>query len=142
MRPRVSGVSFNSTVWRIRRKPMLRTTSPWLLLKPIGLFTSVTLTVPLPFVSVRWFAIVVQSISLVILAFGHRVIHDQITKFPNDQIHPDLSSLPGELVDFLAAHPRDEHRVLQRIEPGNRRPHDVVRIGRSERFRQDVRNAR
>src|SRR5215475_9716582 len=103
----------------MRRKPMLRTTSPWLLLKPIGLFTSVTLTVPLPFVSVRWFAISVQSIHLVILASGQRILHDQITKFPNDQIQPHLGSLPGELVDILAAHPRDEHRILQRIEPGN-----------------------
>jgi len=48
-------------------------------LKPIGLFTSVTLTVPLPFVSVRWFAISVQSTHSVILALGHRLIHDQIT---------------------------------------------------------------
>src|SRR5262245_27951478 len=52
--PRVAGVSFSSTVCRIRRRPRLRTTVPWLLLKPIGLLSSVTLTVPPFLASVRW----------------------------------------------------------------------------------------
>src|SRR5438034_6065945 len=42
--PRVSGVSASSTVWRIRRSPMPSTVSPCVLLKPIGLRTSVILS--------------------------------------------------------------------------------------------------
>ena len=49
--PRVAGVSFSSTVWRMRRRPEAAARrSPDCSLNPIGLFISVTLTVA-PFVS-------------------------------------------------------------------------------------------
>ena len=43
--PRVSGVSGSSTVWRILRNPIPITVSPCVLLKPIGLRSSVTFNV-------------------------------------------------------------------------------------------------
>ena len=44
--PRVSGVSFSSTLWPMRRSPMLCTTFACFLSKPMVLLTSVILTRP------------------------------------------------------------------------------------------------
>src|SRR6516162_4558930 len=107
--PRTAGVSLRATVWRIRRNPRPRTTSAWLRLNPMGLFSNVTFTVP-PFVSVRK------------LAMSSR-------------------ARAGELLNILGPKPRDQHRILQRRQACKRRPHDVVRIRRSERLGQDVRDA-
>src|SRR5688500_9416670 len=42
---------------------------------------------------------------------------------------------------FLAAHPRDQGRVLPPHQPGEGGPHDVVRVRRAERLRQHVLDA-
>src|SRR5919201_1359505 len=107
--PRVAGVSFSSTVWRMRRRPRPRTVVACFRSNPIGLFTSVTLTVA-PFVSVRWLAMA-------------------------------LCARARERLQFLSAKPRDRHRILQRREAGERGAHDVVRVRRSERLREDVGDA-
>src|SRR4051812_35127888 len=111
--PRTDGVSFRVTDVFSFRRPRPRMTTSWLSLKPIGLFTSVTVTV-LPLMSVRSFA---------------------IYKFPG------LGARLLDLFQFLAAQPRDHHRILERAEPRERRAHDVVRVRRSKRLGQDVGDA-
>src|SRR5215813_10189588 len=106
--PRVSGVSFSSTVWRIRRRPSPLTTVACFRSNPVGLTSSVTLTV-LPFVSVRSFAILL----LEFLRAGFR-----------------------QLVERLAPQPRDPVGILERPQPRERRTDDVVGVRRPERLRQ------
>src|SRR5436309_156423 len=111
--PRVSAVSFSSTVCRIRRSPSPLTTANWLRLKPIGLLLSVTFTVP-PFESVRWFAMSGPCRSC--------------ARF-------------RERLQVLAPEAGNHHRILQRAQTGKRRPDDVMRVGRPERLREDVGDA-
>src|SRR5580693_5841091 len=89
--PRADGVSFSSTVWRMRSRPMLRTTAAWFRLKPTGLRISVTLTVPAPFEAVLRFAM-----------FGSRRLHGRAR----------------EIAEFLASEPGDHRGILQRVEIG------------------------
>src|SRR2546421_5495053 len=110
--PRMAGVSLSSTEELSFLRPSPRATTAWLSLNPVVLFTSFTVTV-LPLVSV---------LSLAMFEF--------------------LRARPRrELFERFAAQPCNHRRILELAEARERRPHDVVRVGRSERLRQDVRDA-
>src|SRR5262245_11003805 len=53
-----------------------------------------------------------------------------------------LSAGFRELLELLAPQPSDRDRILQRAQAGKCRAHDVVRVGRPDRLRQDVRDPR
>src|SRR5665213_3097143 len=110
--PRISGVSFSETLEWSRRRPSPFATVRWLCLNPVGLVTSVTVTVPPGVESVRWFAMM---------------------KF--------LRAHALEIREFLAPEPRKHRRILQLAEARHRRTHDVMGIGGSERLGHDVRDA-
>src|SRR5688572_28594910 len=99
--PRVASVSGSSTLWPIRRRPMPSTTFAWFLLKPIVLFTSVTLTRFPSACFCAFFAIAcLSSGTLDRCRLGRRFL-------------------------FLAAQTTDEGRVLELAERLEGRPHDV-----------------
>src|SRR5687768_5591473 len=104
--PRTSGVSGSSTEWRMRRSPIPCTVWPCVLLKPIGLLTSVIVS----FFAPASFLAAFLAITLPFL--GH--------------------SRADQIGLFLAVPARDEVRILQVHQAGERRPHHVVRVGRAE----------
>src|SRR5262245_7394526 len=107
--PRVSGVSGSSTVWRIFRSPMPCTVFACVLSKPIVLRTSVTFSV---------FAAAVFPAFLAIRC----------------ALRCRRRSGADELALFLATHPRHQRGILQTHQPGEGRPHHVVRVGGAERL--------
>src|SRR5438132_6009348 len=136
--PRIDGVSLSSTVCRMRRSPSPFTTASWLRLNPTGLLRKVTFTVPLPFESVLSLAMVFSSLAPGFISYFAPGPNFLYGAGP----HPTLRRGPREIRQLLAAHPREQRRIFQRSEAGERRAHHVVRVCRPERLRQNIRDPR
>src|SRR3954453_14961954 len=107
--PRTAGVSSSSTVWLMRRSPSPRTVARWLSRVPTTPRTNVTLTVLPGFFAVSVFLTMICAL------------------------------LAQYFFNCLAALGGDFGRRTHALQPVDRCPHYVVRIGRAQTFAQYIR---
>src|SRR5262245_51739309 len=115
--PRVAGVSMSSTVWPMRRRPMPCTVFACVLLNPIGLFTSVILTVLPSAISLPRLVLAAQPTDGRGILQAHQAgegrAHDVVRVRGPDRLGQDILDAAG-LHDRANGAARDDARAVRR----------------------------